>query len=37
MNSVIYSKIFSDILQCRLRRGGLKLKGMASYLLRGIS
>ena len=26
-NNVIYSNIFSDILRCRLRRGGLKPKG----------
>ena len=37
MNSVIYSNIFSDILRCRLQRGGLKLKGRVSYPLRGIS
>jgi len=33
----IYSNIFSDILRCCLQRGGLKLKGRASYPLRGIS
>ena len=26
-SNVVYSNIFSDILQCRLRRGGLKPKG----------
>ena len=36
-SNVIYSKIFSDILRCRLRRGGLKFKGKSSYLLRSIS
>ena len=33
-NNVVYSKIFSDILRCRLRRGGLKPKGR-SYSFNG--
>ena len=33
MNSVIYSNIFSDILQCRLRWGGLKPKGRSIHLM----
>ena len=33
----IPSKIFCDILGCRLRRGGLNFKGKVSYLLFSIS
>ena len=33
-SNVVYSKIFSDILRCRLRRGGLKPKGR-SYSFNG--
>ena len=32
----IFSEIFLDILECRLRQGGLKTKGKTSYPLRGI-
>ena len=35
--TLISSEIFLDILECRLRQGGLKCKGKTSYPLRGIS
>ena len=35
--TLISSEIFLDILECRLRQGGLKTKGKTSYPLRGIS
>ena len=37
LTTFISSKIFCDILGCRLRRGGLNFKGKVSYLLFSIS
>ena len=33
LTAFISSKIFFDILRCRLRQGGLNFKGKVSYLL----